>query len=155
VAASSIIPNLSELNKEPIKAEEQKHDYITGESRNSVTQEALLKHWNDYANQAKTSGKINLFTILTASTPGLLDDLNIELSIENKMQENLLLTEKIDLLNFLRVKLENFGIDIIARIAEQTTKKRPYTSTDKYQQMAEKNPKLEDFRKMFNLDIEY
>jgi len=154
VAASSIIPNLNEL-KEPSKAEEEKPDYITGESRNKFTKEIMLKLWNDYANLAKTSGKINLFTIMTANTPDLLEDFNIELSVENKMQENLLVAEKIDLLNFLRTKLENFGIGIITKLAEQTTKKRLYTSTDKYQHMAEKNPKLEDFRKMFNLDIEY
>jgi DNA polymerase-3 subunit gamma/tau len=155
VAAASVIPNLKELNGEFTKAEEQKPDYVSGEKRNTFTEEALLKLWTDYAKQAKKSGKINLFTIMTANSPKLLDDLNIELLIENKIQEDLLMTEKIDLLNFLRVKLENFGIDILTKIAEQTAKKLLYTSTDKYQHMAEKNPKLEDFRKMFNLDIEY
>jgi DNA polymerase-3 subunit gamma/tau len=32
--------------------------------------------------------------------------------------------------------------------------KKPYTSTDKYLFMVKKNPKLEDFRKTFNLDLD-
>ncbi|HCN85060.1 MAG TPA: DNA polymerase III subunit gamma/tau [Sphingobacteriaceae bacterium] len=155
IASASIIPNLSELDKEIIHAEEEKADYVTGESRNDLTEEAFLKLWNEYADQVKKSGKINLFTIMTSSQPKLLEDFKIELLIENKIQEELLNFEKIDLLNFLRTRSNNFGIEIISRITEQISKKRLYTSTDKYQHMAEKNPKIEDFRKLFNLDIEY
>ena len=155
IASASVIPNLSELDKETTRAEEEKPDYISGESRNSFTEKKLLELWTEYAEQIKKAGKINLFTIMTANPPTLQEDFKIELLIENKIQEELLNFEKIDLLNFLRVKLQNFGVDIISRITEQISKKRLYTSTDKYQHMAEKNPKIEDFRKLFNLDIEY
>jgi DNA polymerase-3 subunit gamma/tau len=155
MSAGSLIPNLQELDKEIIHAEEEKPDYVTGESRNELSEEGFLKLWNEYANQVKKSGKINLFTIMTASQPTLLQDFNFELSIENKIQEELLHSEKIDLLNFLRTKSDNFGIEISTRITEQISKKRLYTSNDKYQHMAEKNPKIEEFRKLFNLDIEY
>jgi DNA polymerase-3 subunit gamma/tau len=38
---------------------------------------------------------------------------------------------------------------------EQTQKKRLYTSSDKYQHMLEKNPNLEEFKRRFNLDLDY
>ena len=90
---------------------------------------------------------------MTANPPTLLDDFKIELVIDNRIQEELLMIEKIDLLNHLRVTLENFGIDIITRQAEQSEKKKLYTSHEKYQHMLAKNPKLEEFRKRFNLDV--
>ena len=92
---------------------------------------------------------------MTANAPTLLDNFQIELIIENKIQENQFVNEKIDLLNFLRVQLQNFSIDIVTKHIEQTNKKRLYTSTEKYQHMVEKNPNLEEFRKRFNLDLDY
>lgn len=90
---------------------------------------------------------------MTANPPTLLDNFVIDLMIENRIQEELLMVDKIDLLNFLRIKLENFGINITTRLAEQDGKRKLYTSTEKYQHMVAKNPKLEDFRRKFNLDV--
>jgi DNA polymerase-3 subunit gamma/tau len=79
----------------------------------------------------------------------------IELDIENKLQDDLLQIEKVDLLNFLRTELKNFSIELQTRILEQIQKKRLYTSNEKYQHMLEKNPNLEEFRKRFNLDLDF
>ncbi|MBC8052139.1 MAG: DNA polymerase III subunit gamma/tau [Sphingobacteriaceae bacterium] len=152
-SAPSIIPNLNDLSGSTGKVEEDTPKYVSGESREPFTSERLIEIWNAYAADIKKTGKINLFTIMTANPPTLLDDFKIELVIENRIQEELLMIEKIDLLNFLRLKLENFGVDIITRQAEQNEKKRLYTSHEKYQHMAAKNPTLEEFRKKFNLDV--
>ncbi|TZF86418.1 DNA polymerase III subunit gamma/tau (plasmid) [Pedobacter sp. BS3] len=153
-AAPSIIPNLNDLTSNTGPQASDEPQYIIGENRNPFTQDEFLKLWNQYANQAKEQAKLNLFTLMTANAPVLKEDFIIEVCIENKIQENLLLNEKIDLLNFLRVKLQNFAIDVIPRQVEQTVKKRLYTSTEKYQHMVEKNPVLEEFRKRFNLGLE-
>jgi DNA polymerase III subunit gamma/tau len=151
--APSIIPNLNDLSVTSENVEEDTPKYISGESRNAFTADELLRLWNTYAADAKKSGKINLFTIMTANPPTLLDDSKIELIIENRIQEELLMVEKIDLLNFLRVQLQNFDVEIITRQAEQNQKKKLYTSHEKYQHMVAKNPKLEEFRRRFNLDV--
>lgn len=153
-APASIIPNLNDLAGNNQVAEELPK-YISGESQNDFTTDDLLNSWNQYANEAKQTGKINIFTLMTANAPALTDGHLIELQIENKIQAGLLAAEKIELLNFLRTRLQNFQIDIAARIAEQTGKKKLYTSSEKYQHMVEKNPKLEEFRKRFNLDLDY
>jgi len=150
-----LIPNLNNIGESAAKKEEEKIDYVSGDSKTDFNAETMLKLWNEYAQKIKQDGKINIFTLMTANAPTLLSGHQIELIIENKIQEDLLAHEKIDLLNFLRVELQNFSIDIVTKQIEQTNKKRLYTSAEKYQHMVEKNPSLEEFRRRFNLDLDY
>lgn len=152
---ASLIPNLNDLEANYSKKEEEKPGYLSGESRTEFDSDTLLKFWNQYAEKLKKEGKINIFTIMTSNPPSLLDNFVIELIIENRVQEELLINEKVELLNFLRTELRNFGIELSTKHIEVTGKKRLYTSTEKYNHMVEKNPKLEEFRRRFNLDIDY
>jgi DNA polymerase-3 subunit gamma/tau len=154
-ASASLIPNLNDLETSYSKKEAEVPEYVMGESREHFDSDRMLKYWNQYAEKTKKEGKINIFTIMTANPPALLEGYAIELVIENKVQEELLINEKVDLLNFLRTELKNFGIELITKHVEPTAKRRLYTSTEKYNHMVEKNPKLEEFRKRFNLDIDY
>ena len=153
--ANALIPNLNDLEANYSKNEEEKTEYLSGDSSNEFDSGTLLNYWNQYADKIKKAGKINIFTIMTANPPTLLKGFAIELIIENKIQEDLLSAEKVDLLNFLRKELKNFSIEIITKHIEQTNKKRLYTSSEKYQHMLEKNPNLEEFRRRFKLDIDY
>ena len=152
---SSLIPNLNDLEANYSKKEEIQAAYLIGESKLEFSSDSMLKFWNAYAEKIKKEGKINIFTIMTANPPVLLDNFLIELLIENKMQEDLLSSEKVDLLNYLRAEIKNFSIDLQTKYIEQTQKKRLYTSSDKYQHMLEKNPNLEEFKRRFNLDLDY
>ena len=153
--SKTLIPNLNDLEASYTKKEEDRAEYLSGESKTEFTTDNLLQNWNSYAAKMKMAGKINLFTIMTSYPPRLLSDFQIELDIENKLQEDLLNLEKVDLLNFLRTELKNFSIDLKTKQIEQTQKKRLYTSTEKYQHMLEKNPNLDEFRKRFNLDLDF
>ncbi|MEY5069154.1 MAG: hypothetical protein RLZ47_1016, partial [Bacteroidota bacterium] len=150
--ATPLIPNLNDLASAPL--EEEKPDYLRGDARQPFSAEMLLNRWNAFAEKAKKENKINLFTLMTANPPVLLDDYQIELNVENKIQENQLQEARIDLMNYLRTELQNFQLDLVTKIVENTEKKRLYTSSEKYQYMVEKNPKLEEFKKRFNLDLE-
>ena len=152
---SPLIPNLNDLEANYSKKEEIQTAVMMGESKLGFSSDSMLKFWNAYAEKIKKEGKINIFTIMTANPPVLLDNFLIELLIENKIQEDLLSSEKVDLLNYLRVEMKNFSIDLQTKYMEQTQKKRLYTSSDKYQHMLEKNPNLEEFKRRFNLDLDY
>lgn len=152
--AASLIPNLQTLSSSKVETTEEP-SYLTGDSHQPFSNETFLNLWTNYAHKKKQEGKINLFTMMTSSTPVLLDQTTIQLTIENNIQESQLTVEKIDLLNFLRVELQNFSIDIVTKIAEVTEKRRLYTSTEKYQHMVEKNSQLEVFRAKFDLAIEF
>jgi len=153
VAPSTLIPNLNDWASATV-VEEKKTEYISGESAESVTQEMLHNRWRTYAEQVKKDGKINLFTLLNSGNPTLSAGNLIEFTLENKVQEELLLHERVDLLNFLRIDLNNFQLELKTIVAEQAEGKRLYTSTEKYEYMVEKNPAVEEFRKTFNLDLE-
>jgi DNA polymerase-3 subunit gamma/tau len=152
---SSLIPNLNDLGANYSKKEEVEVEYLSGDSKIDFTADMMLNFWNAYAEKVKKEGKINIFTIITAYAPVLLDNYIIELPIENKIQEELLSSEKVDLLNFLRVQLRNFSIDLQTKQMEQTQKKRLYTSSEKYEHMLQKNPNLDEFKRRFNLDLDY
>lgn len=152
---TSLIPNLNDLGANYSKKEEIEPEYLSGDSKIEFTSDMMLNFWNSYAEKIKKDGKINIFTIMTAYTPVLLDNYIIELPIENKIQEDLLSSEKVDLLNFLRVQLKNFSIDLQTKQIEQTQKKRLYTSSEKYEHMLQKNPNLDEFKRRFNLDLDY
>lgn len=151
----TLIPNLNDLTASYSKKEEKGPEYLSGDSKQEFSSDLLLKHWNIYAEKVKKEGKINIFTILTANPPTLLDNFVVEVIIENKIQDDLLNIEKIDLLNYLRVELKNFSIELTTKLMEQTTQRKLYTSTEKYQHMVQKNPNLEEFKRRFNLDLDY
>lgn len=154
-ANSVLIPNLNDLEANYTKKEDERPEYLSGDLKMDFNSDSLLRFWNNYAAKMKTEGKINIFTIMTSYPPRLLPGYLIELDIENKLQEDLLHTEKVELLNFLRTELKNFSIDLQTKLLEQIQKKRLYTSSEKYQHMLEKNPNLEEFRKRFNLDLDF
>ncbi|WP_276358929.1 DNA polymerase III subunit gamma/tau [Daejeonella sp. H1SJ63] len=153
--SGTLIPNLNDLTASYSKKEDKDPEYVSGDSKQEFDSDTLLRHWNMYAEKTKKEGKINIFTILTANPPALLDNYQIEVVIENKIQDNLLNSERVDLLNYLRVELKNFSIDLKTKLIEQTVKRKLYTSTEKYQHMVQKNPNLEEFKRRFNLDLDY
>jgi len=151
----SIIPSLTDLSGSgSAQIEDEGPQYITGNSREHFSQQTFLEEWIKYANRVNAESKINLYTLMTSNTPTLLDNYKIEVIIENKIQEMTLTTERVDLLNYLRSQLKNFDIDVVTRQIEKSEKRRLYTSTEKYQALAEKNPALEEFKRRFNLSVE-
>ena len=154
-ANSVLIPNLNDLEANYNKKQEERPEYLSGDSKMDFNADSLLRFWNTYAAKMKNEGKINIFTIMTSYPPRLLPDYVIELDIENKLQEDLLHAEIFVLVNFVITELKFFSIDLQTKLLEQTQKKRLYTSNEKYQHMLEKNPNLEEFRKRFNLDLDF
>ena len=55
---------------------------------------------------------MSLFTIFTANAPVMLKPYEFEVVVANKAQENLFRDEKPNLMNYLRVGLRNFDIEV-------------------------------------------
>lgn len=155
-AASPLIPNLK--NPSSILSKEDKEEvpeYLTGDAQKDFSNEEFIRVWGDYSFQAKSQGKMSLATLLMNYTPIIKENYRIELPVENKLQADELISERIDLLNHLRSKLQNFSISLEPIIREAPSSERKlYTSKDKYEHMVEKNPMLEQFRRKFNLEID-
>jgi DNA polymerase-3 subunit gamma/tau len=152
---ASLIPNLKDPNS--IKTEEEKSEEkveLTGAEINPFTKEEFLEVWTKYSVKMKVANKMKLSALMDNYTPIVKENFLVELQVESKILVDELIYEKVDLMNYLRSELKNFKIMLEPIIVETVQEKKLYTSKDKYQHLAAKNPKLEDFRKVFNLDLD-
>jgi DNA polymerase-3 subunit gamma/tau len=149
------IPSLKDLGKNAAAEMAEEDDpYIKGDAKEDFTMDDFLKHWSDYAAKIKAERNMSLFTIFTANAPVMLKPYEFEVVVANKVQENLFREEKPSLMNYLRVGLRNFDIEVATRVDEIKAAKRPYTTSEKYQHMASKNPQLAELKRRFNLDLD-
>ncbi|MVZ60832.1 DNA polymerase III subunit gamma/tau [Sphingobacterium humi] len=146
------LPNLNTIFEEKKKGDSEEEELVQGNEFFEVTQNSFLSKWNILAEKLKAEHKITLFTLMTSNTPRLNGTL-IEVEVENAVQIDQLKLGKIDILNFLRVELRNFALDMEVMMVEKTKERKPYTSQEKYQAMVAKNPLLEELRKTFDLGL--
>lgn len=154
-SASVKIPSLKDLSNVSAAALAEEEDpYLKGDAKEDFTMDSFLKLWSDYAAKLKAERNMSLFTIFTSDAPVMLQPYKFEVVVGNKSQENSFRDEKPNLLNFLRTSLKNFDIDVQTRVDEIKAAKRPYTTSEKFQHMAAKNPQLAELKKRFNLDLD-
>ena len=85
----------------------------------------------------------------------LMEDFVVEILINNKVEEDILNRFKVDLIGFLRDRLNNNQIKIITKFIKKSNKKKLYTNTDKFEYLAKKNPSLNDLKTRLGLDPEF
>ncbi|RYE59127.1 MAG: hypothetical protein EOP48_01895 [Sphingobacteriales bacterium] len=152
-AVPSLIPSLTDLERVAQGALNNEPTYLTGDDKEDFSFEELMEAWNEYAEKAKENGKINIYTLLTTEKPFIEFPPEVIVNLESKYQDDMLREEMVNFMNFLRPKLRNYDINITTRISERKASKKLYTSTEKYQYLVEKNPKLEELRKKFDLEL--
>lgn len=115
----------------------------------------LLEVWQQYAEQQSLDGNRQMFTTLTMNKPKLKDGFIVELIIHNQAQENLMLENKVSLVDFIRKKLNNYKVILNTVIEEQAVDPdQAFTNKERYQKMVEKNPDLDEMRKQLGLELE-
>lgn len=85
----------------------------------------------------------------------ILEGTTIHLTLDNTLQVGYLTELKPDLLGYLRNELQNSQIQIDHKVTVQEAKKMIYSSQDKFNYLAEKNPALHELRKVLNLEVDY
>ncbi|MBS1532744.1 MAG: DNA polymerase III subunit gamma/tau [Bacteroidetes bacterium] len=149
------IPSLKDLGATAATALEEDDPYIKGDATEDFTMDDFLQHWSDYATKIKQEGNMGLFTVFTANAPLMLEPYKFEVIVGNKSQETQFRDEKPGILNYLRTNLRNFSIEVSTRIDEIKSSKKPYTTSEKFQHMASKNPQLAELKRRFNLETDY
>ncbi|MBD1431272.1 DNA polymerase III subunit gamma/tau [Sphingobacterium sp. DN00404] len=152
ISASVNVPNLNTIFEDKVEAETDEPDLVQGDTFREVTFNTFITQWNAFADRLKQTNRITLYTIMTANPPRL-NGVMVEVDVENGVQMDELKLGKIDILNYLRVELQNFSLDLTGVQVEVTKVRKPYTSVEKYQAMVSKNPALETLRKAFNLGL--
>jgi len=128
------------------------------QSRNEIetpfTQTELIICWDEYTDTLKNDSP-HLYSALKNSHPVIMENWNIGFSLDNKVLEDELSLRKTEMLDFLRVHLNNFKIQFRTSISETAKNQKPYTDKEKFDLMAEKNPALRKLREELDLEIEY
>ncbi|MFK5878897.1 MAG: DNA polymerase III subunit gamma/tau [Flavobacteriaceae bacterium] len=149
--ASNLSLKSVQLKKEILETEVEVIDYSIL-PKTEFTEVQLLSAWKQYITNLREKGKRDVASIIDADTPRV-EDFKIFITLPNSMMKSKLITHKPKLLKFLRDKLNNYSIDLEVDVNEVVAKRFAYTPQERYEKLKEKNPILEDFRKMFGLDL--
>lgn len=82
-----------------------------------------------------------------------LEGTTLKLQLDNQIQLDTLNQIKQDLATYIRQKLRNSNIQIVAAIVESATERRPYTAQEKFEYLANKNPALLELREKLGLEL--
>ena len=113
----------------------------------------LQKLWKEYVALLNQKGERSMASIVATDVPKLEAGFKINFTVPNKLMQDQFKRGRPKLLNFLREKLNNYGITIDAILNETVEKKFAYTPLEKYNKLKEKNPLLAKLRQVFELDM--
>ena len=113
----------------------------------------LQKIWQEYVSILNKKGERSMASILATDAPKLDENFNISFSLPNKLMQDQFQKGKPKLLQFLREKLNHYGIQIEVILNETIEKKFAYTPEEKFNKLKEKNPLLAKLRQTFELDL--
>ena len=120
-----------------------------------LSKDFVLEKWKDMLAYFKENEKSNLAITLGINEPILIGEFNIEITLSNTSQIELVNQEKHNILRFLRDKLNNDLIDLQTKVSLSTKDNTPYTNSDKFKQMSQDNKHLEKLRQELGLDPDY
>ncbi len=152
--------SLAELTGGDLNTEEKKKSEVNEEqsdynkTANDFSEEQLHLHWNTYAETIQQDNP-NLYSSITKHMPVLKENFQLELIIDNKVQEDEINSKKADLLSYLRKELNNYQISLVLEIKHVAAEVRPYTTKEKFNSLAEKNPSILKLKEQLDLDIDY
>ena len=145
--------DLNNLNKEEAQIEKEAQEERI---ETPFTQEDLEATWKNYATKIGLEGKHNLSSILKEKTPTIRNGFVLELTLNNKVQEEVFNEEKSNILVFLKKSLINNSIQFNIKIKELEKQEiKAYTPEDKFKEMAKKNPALLKMKDQFGLELDY
>ncbi len=151
----SIKPSTSQAAPLP-KEEPETEDEPEGEfnepiiefnhTTHSFTQIDLEKAWE------KLQQKFDTLFSLAIRKPKLANDFKIIYPISSQLEENEILQNRYDIVNFLKKELDNHQIELITELTQEgPIERKAFTDKDKFEKMAEKNPLLYKFREKLDL----
>lgn len=165
VAPKPVLKNVGRLNKQPskysLKGFNQQNkvkktvvqENFDNHPRDVFSEEKLQMLWREYVNILIKKGERSMASIIGTDIPKLGQQYKISFTVPNKLMEDQFKKGRSKLLNFLREKLNNYGISITVILNEAVEKKFAYTPDEKYKKLKEKNPLLEKLRQTFELDL--
>ena len=133
-----------------LSAKEQHEIYSKAGEEENFTEEQLTIKWNEFL--TRLDDRPNIKATLS-NVPELRKDFTLVLEIDNRIQDDMLVEIRPELVSFLRKELRNSSINLKTVVTEVIREKVIYSDVEKYQEMAGKNPSLALLKQKLNLDF--
>ncbi|WP_297090673.1 hypothetical protein [uncultured Draconibacterium sp.] len=139
-----------EDEQKQLSAKEQFKLYSKADEIEPFDQDQLTEKWNAFLPRLddRPSLKATLSTL-----PEIQEDWTLLLPVDNRIQDELLVSVKPELISFLRKELRNSKINLKTVVTDIKHEKIIYSDIEKYQEMAKKNPNLALLKRTLNLDF--
>jgi DNA polymerase III subunit gamma/tau len=151
-SAKKVVETSSEADKQAA----QNLATLVSKEAKPIAVEALQIEWHRLAQSYKKANLINKFVMMDRPINLLGNTIHIQVENEVQVQQ---FNEgiRLEVLQALRVSMENFNLDIELDVMAQDTsdKKMLYTQSDKYDFLASKYPILAEMKHKFGLDHEF
>lgn len=139
-----------------LKDEQEIEDKIEiSKNSDHFSNDDLQARWKEMNSNFSNKGKTNLVLALNSNKPVLKENYVVEVTLSNTSQVELLNEEKLNILGYLREKMNNDSIDIITAVVQSDKNDTPYTNSDKYKKMYEQNKNLAILGQKLGLDPDY
>lgn len=120
--------------------------------KDEFTEETLKIHWNEYLNTLKSENQIPAFNALQSGKIELKENFLIYFEFTSATLANELQLQRERLMNFLREKLNNYGIDFEVEVISNTTVNYIKTKSEVFNELAKKNSLLVKLKDELGLD---
>ena len=137
--------------KVEVEVKKAEETACVSEERETFSQDMLVKVWNNYLQYAKE--KPVLQQTIQQCKPVLGTDFRIMLAVYNSSQEEIVMDERIRLVNYLRKELHNGAVELEIRICDAESNVKSYTNKELFVKMLEHNPSLSKLTKELNLEL--
>ncbi len=142
-------------NKTPAEADAEKavSEVVLNQP---IEEENLVNAVKQLVEKLRSEGRRQLAVALNKHEPKLTDGVVIIIPVDNPIQADEIQANKQELLQYLKTKLSNTGIEIIPQVTDtDETTGTAYTPAEKFNKMMEKNPDLNQLRQQFDLELDF
>lgn len=154
-----LAPKVSALSLSSIRKKKELEQNFRGSIKDAVklptesfTHTELMLLWTKYSKKAGEKGQKIMESLLLMNDPKLEGSTIIH-ELPNESSKADFESGQMELLGYLRGKLNNHDIRIELVVNETLTERRAFTAIDRYNRMSEINPAIEVLKKTFDLDI--
>ncbi|WP_321374599.1 hypothetical protein [uncultured Draconibacterium sp.] len=137
-------------DKKQLSAKEQFKLYSKDDEAEPFTAEQLEEKWKAFLPQLDDRPSIKATLSIL---PKIQEDWTLLLEVDNRIQDELLVNVKPELISYLRKELHNSKINLKTVVTDIKREKVIYSDIEKYQEMAKKNPNLALLKRTLNLDF--
>lgn len=125
----------------------------------SIDRYAFQQVWKSYLKLLAAQKKKVILVILETFPPEVIDSKTVLIKVGTDAYLHALNNEREEMYYFLKKELDKKAIDLVIQvdksIAKIETARKPYTSSEKFNHMLVKNPKLQDLKDRLKLELDY